>query len=345
MNFEQLEQAGPEYDEIMPIGRDVEKEGKRYHITGMTRRGSEACLYVIEPQEPVIEERMRKSDRYLNRDSMKITEMPGSYFSNVSAVCIGNRMLEGRSSVSGSMALETGYDCESALLFANMMRAGWQLPPESGFRVMDWQNIWLTKLVFHTQTDSLPEWNGQEVTVRLRFGGRSHYIEKPVTLTVGEEKEIAFSYDGGENAVCYLNRVFVMDVWEEYEKMFQKMMQDPELAQKMTKKQIENHREEFYRNLGENCPKGTCYPVVEYECTAEGSLAFYSREFLDAAAGAQTGSARIMMMHHRPEESVGKHGLCQQGCVIQTPVSPDARQIEAELFRFTEKRFEREELL
>lgn len=34
-----------------------------------------------------------------------------------------------------------------------------------------------------------------------------------------------------------------------------------------------------------------------------------------------------------------------QGCVIQTPVAPDVRQMEVELFQFTEKSFYQEEAL
>ena len=43
-----------------------------------------------------------------------------------------------------------------------------------------------------------------------------------------------------------------------------------------------------------------------------------------------------MMMLLRPDESLGKHGLRQHGCVIQTPVLPEARQMEAELFFYME---------
>ena len=79
-----------------------------------------------------------------------------------------------------------------------------------------------------------------------------------------------------------------------------------------------------------------CYLGIEYECTLEGGLAFYDRAFLESEPRTYQGSASLMMMMLRPDESTGKHGLQQRGCVIQTPVAPDVRQLEAELFRFDE---------
>ncbi len=286
MNFEQLEQARTEYDEIMPVGRDVVKDGKRYHIIGMTRRRAEAFLYVIERQEPIIDERMKKrlccqkgNIRYSNRDDRIVTQGPDSYFSGVSAIGIGKTRLETRSSTSGPMAFETGFDCRSALLLSEMMKVGWHLPSDSGFQTLDWQNVWLTELSFRTEVDTLPVWSEEDISVTARRRGESFYIQEPILLTVGEEQEIPFTYGGDKKAVCYLNRVFVMDVWEGFEKMFQKQMQDPRLAQKMTKEEFDHYKEGFYRSLSENCPRGTCYLGIEYECTAQGALFFTAGNF------------------------------------------------------------------
>ncbi|MDE7276504.1 MAG: hypothetical protein K2N98_06585, partial [Lachnospiraceae bacterium] len=88
--------------------------------------------------------------------------------------------------------------------------------------------------------------------------------------------------------------------------------------------------------LEQDCPRGMCYLGIEYECTLEGSLAFYDRAFLESEPRISQGSASVMMMLLRPDEPTGKHGLRQHGCVIQTPVAPEVRQLEAELFRFDE---------
>ncbi len=52
-----------------------------------------------------------------------------------------------------------------------------------------------------------------------------------------------------------------------------------------------------------------------------------------------------MMMTLRPDEPTGTHGLTLRGCIIQTPVKPDIREITAELLYFLETVPEREEII
>lgn len=78
------------------------------------------------------------------------------------------------------------------------------------------------------------------------------------------------------------------------------------------------------------------YLGIEYECTLAGSLVFYERELLEAEPKTHKGSARVMMMLLKPDEPIGKHGIRQHGCVIQTPLSGDVKSVQAELFSFME---------
>ena len=48
MNFRQLEDAYEKWREVLVIGRTFERDGKRYHILGMTL-AEEAKLYILEP--------------------------------------------------------------------------------------------------------------------------------------------------------------------------------------------------------------------------------------------------------------------------------------------------------
>ena len=61
MNFKELQQAEKPYDELMVIGKNIEKQGQLYHIAGMTRCGTEAVLYVLE-QESLIKKDKNKKD-------------------------------------------------------------------------------------------------------------------------------------------------------------------------------------------------------------------------------------------------------------------------------------------
>lgn len=351
MNFEQMRLAYRKFDEVIPIGRTVEWEGKAYHIAGMTRIGKQAEMYVLEsmPEETGLPENgtaesgleevsgeAGRKGRHTNRMSMKIVPAECPFF-NIRMIRLGDRELETGGANSGPLALNEGCavdaDNENDFLFYEMMRAGWALPEDSPFLTMDWNDMWLTRLSFRTETTSLPVWReDQEILVKWGRRTKHHYVEKPVCLTVGEEAELDFTIEDGRHGVCYINRVYPIDIWKENEEKFK----NPRYLEIMTAEELEKQKEAFFRNLEQDCPRGMCYLGIEYECTLEGSLAFYDRAFLESEPETYQGSSGFMMMLLRPDEPTGKHGLQQRGCVIQTPVAPDVRQLEAELFRFDE---------
>lgn len=351
MNFEQMRLAYRKFDEVMPIGRTVEWEGKAYHIAGMTRTGKQAEMYVLEsmPEEKGMREngtaesgleevsgKEGRKGRHTNRMSMKIVPAECPLF-NIRIIRLGDRELETEGANSGPLALNEGCavdaDSENYFLFYEMMRAGWALPKDSPFLTMDWNAIWLTRLTFRTETTSLPVWReDQEILVKWGRRTKQHYVEKPVCLTVGEEAELDFTIEDGRYGVCYINRVYPIDIWKENEEKFK----NPRYLEIMSADELGKQKKAFFQNLAKECPRGMCYLGIEYECTLEGSLAFYDRAFLESEPRTCQGSASIMMMLLRPDEPTGKHGLQQRGCVIQTPVAPDVCQMEAELFRFDE---------
>lgn len=356
MNFEQMRLARQTFDEVMPIGRTVEWEGKVYHIAGMTLSGNRAEMYVLEivseEAEP-LENGMAecaltesgvtgtsgdadRQERHTNRKSMKVVPAECPFF-NIVSIKLGERELETGSANSGPLALNEGCavdaDSENLFLFYEMMRAGWELSEDSPFLTMDWNTLWLTRLTFRTEIEHLPVLDEkQEMMVKWGRRTKQHYVEMPVCLTVGEEAELNFVIADGRQGVCYINRVYPIDIWKENEEKFK----NPRYLEIMTAEELEKQKEDFFRNLEQDCPRGMCYLGIEYECTLEGSLAFYDRAFLESEPRISQGSASVMMMLLRPDEPIGKHGLLQRGCVIQTPVAPEVRQLEAELFRFDE---------
>ena len=80
-----------------------------------------------------------------------------------------------------------------------------------------------------------------------------------------------------------------------------------------------------------------CYIGIEYECSKEIQLQFYSKEFLKSVPETHGGSSTFLLMRVKPDKKIGTHGLPLRGCVIQTPVSPDTTIIPAELFSYLEK--------
>lgn len=92
-----------------------------------------------------------------------------------------------------------------------------------------------------------------------------------------------------------------------------------------------------YDALKQCCPKGMCYIGIEYECSKNYNLTFYSKQYLKSRPETHQGSSHFLMMRLKPDQETGTHGLPLKGCVIQTPVPPDTIKIPAELFLYHER--------
>lgn len=127
MNFEQMRLAYRKFDEVMPIGRMVEWEGKAYHIAGMTRSGKQAEMYVLEsmPEEAGLPEngtaesgleevsgKEGRKGRHTNRMSMKIVPVECPLF-NIRTIRLGDQELETGGANSGPLALNEGCAVEA----------------------------------------------------------------------------------------------------------------------------------------------------------------------------------------------------------------------------------------
>lgn len=366
MNFEGLRRAVKIFEEVLVIGKDIyvdgenreageEKDGKLWHIAGMTRQGNQARLYVLTENDP--EKDRAPFSHGTNRAGLKAIRGP-EFFMEVETIKIGEAELRTREITGYGLGALLNDNCEELLVFSELMKAGWKLPENSTFAWKSWEELWVILIDFDLEEDReesaviniaepgkaaklqkrLPGWENQEVSVRLRKSAETYFIEKPVCLTVGKEEELFFSLKDGRTGVCYINRVYPMDVWRDNEERFQ----DPRYLEIMTKEELEERKEEFFEILRENCPKGKCFLGIEYECVPEGNLVFYDRNFLERTPEENKGSARVMMMLLKPDNPIGKHSLRRHGCAIQTPVSPDIRQMEAELFSYVETRGEKE---
>ena len=51
MTFAGLQESYHKWHEILVIGKTIEREGKKYHILGMTLTEEEGKLYIIEPYQ------------------------------------------------------------------------------------------------------------------------------------------------------------------------------------------------------------------------------------------------------------------------------------------------------
>ncbi len=79
------------------------------------------------------------------------------------------------------------------------------------------------------------------------------------------------------------------------------------------------------------------YIGIEYECSKDLNLTFYSKQYLKSRPETHQNSSSFFLMRLKPDKEIGIHNLPLKGCVIQTPVPPNTFKIPAELFLYFEK--------
>lgn len=346
MNFKIFQRlySRAEFDEIQIIGQDIEKEGRPYHIIGMARKDKKVSLYVLEMDErlsdkehvPAQSEGVSARETYIEktrRENMKHSmqsERNRSFFLRIREFQSKDKVFEVGSINSG--AWDYGEAC---ILFLKMMQAGWKPAEDSPFYKVDWERLKMTHIGLREEMDVLPQWS-DDMQVVIDSTPADSVIELPVTLEIGQTKELGFPLEDGSSAVCYINNVQLMDVWADEEKKFADPAYRERMLQYMTEEALEQSKKEFFETLSENCPQGMCFITVEYECTKDISLRFYDREYLDGVEEPKEGGCSSVIMMAKPDVETGAHGLKMRACVIQKPVEPTVKEVNAELFAYSE---------
>lgn len=326
MNFSTLEDCHKKWLDILVIGKTIERNGKNYHIIGITL-SDEARLYIIEPYiEP--ESKKRKGVRNQRRLLKEHDGIECCYL-HCSDFYFGNEKLQVQGGTGGPLKYSLN-DYGELQLFLDMMSAGWTIP--EWLKEEDWENLQLVTLEI-ANIKKLPEYSPEmPITIVHKPDSARHIIEKTVTLNVGKKQSFHFTDEYGDQVQCHINTVTLMDVWKNTEEQFQ----DPKLAERLSPEQIQTARKITYDTLEQKCPKGMCYIGIEYECSKNLDLVFHSKQYLKSRPESHHGSASFMLLL-KPDKKTGTHGLLLKGCVIQTPFPPDTTKIPAELFLYYER--------
>lgn len=339
MNFEYLQTliSNTEFDEIKVIGQDIKKDNRCYHIIGMTLKDKKATLHVLELSDGLSEEEQVFKVE-IPRASLKKSmeeQRNQSFFMHIREFQNGKNVYE-TAGATGSSLRYSNY-AEAYLLFFKMMNAGWKVSETSPFYDVSWELCTLTQIEFREEFEHLPEWT-KDMQVLVDSVPESYPIELPVVLKCGESKEVHFLLADKKEAVCYINNVYLIDMWEEEEKRFSDPVYKERMLQHISEAEFEEMKEQFFQILEESCPKGKCYVGIEYECTeADINLKFYDRAYLDQKPEAKGGSASALLMQLKPDSEIGAHGLKLYGDVIQKPLEKETEEIEAELFSYSKR--------
>ncbi len=362
------------FDEVKAIGKDIVIEGHHGHILGMTRKDKQVRLYILELCEPpedlescakygvqareaFCEEQecenrkashaesdyemqkvhhrkscMEDTHREQMKHSMKLERNRG-FFMHIRSLQVGNSVLETTGATSGNM--QNGDYSEAYLLFTQFLRAGWRVAENSPFYTVSWKRLAITNIELCEEMEQLPEWS-DEVWITYDTSPKEHAVELPITLEIGKSEDLKFSSQDGRDVICYINGVYLTDVWAEEEKKFADPTYQERMLQHVSVEQLEQMKEQLFEGLAQICPKGMCFPVIEYECMENVGLRFMDKEYLDSTEKPCKGSTTSILMMMKPDAENGSHGLKLRACVIQTPVEPGTERVEAELFSYTE---------
>lgn len=327
MNFLDLEDLHKKWQEILVIGKTIERNNEKYHIVGMTLE-EEARLYIIEPYQRAEEFERKRRGRNNQRKLLKEHDENESCYLHCSEICIGDKRLRVQGGSGGPLEYSLP-DYGIIQLFFDMMSAGWVIP--EWLKEIEWKDLQLVTLDI-ADVKKLPEYSlDTPIAITHSPNPIRHTIEKTVTMHVGKSHSFSFIDNHGDEVQCYINRVSLIDVW----KTTEETLSNPQFTEMMTREQLQQVKKIRNKALEQSCPKGMCYIGIEYECTKDMSLGFYSKQYLKSYPEMNDGSFFVAMMS-KPDHETGTHGLPLKGSVIQTAVSPDTLKIPAELFFYYE---------
>jgi hypothetical protein len=336
MNIRSLKESLSRIDEIRIISKGTEINGVICNVAALVRYGSQLRLIILEYDEEYrqnieemeIEEICEITHAYeINRIRLKGKEEAKQPFRPVESVLIGNVEFE----ISGSESrCLNAQDWESILFLSELLKNGWN--PDG----IDYQNIdyiFLTSYELVGEFDRIPDFESNPLLhFTMRDDNISYLVEQPVSLVVNGQYSNKLWFknkESGEEHWAQINSVHLHDMWAEMEKSFS----DNKLLEHMTKEQIYEAKKHFEETFIEICPKGMCYPIIEYECEESVSLQFYTKKFLDSKPVHSNGASSIGFIM-RPEKTTGILGMKLKATIIQEPVPADTIGIEAELFQY-----------
>ena len=157
MKFLYLENFCKEWQDILVIGKTIDRDDRKYHIIGMTL-DDEAKLYIIEPySEPENNSHSIKDVRNQRRimKENRGNETHEVSYLHCSDFYLGDQHLRVRGGTGGSLKYSKENYGEIKLFF-DMLHAGWIIP--EWLKDEEWDNLQLVTLTIEDMI-KLPEYS------------------------------------------------------------------------------------------------------------------------------------------------------------------------------------------
>jgi len=321
-----------------PIGLTVQTGEHPLEIVGIKRTKKETILVALEKVDDGLDaaqasEYMRFENegphRFTNRIVMKRHSEPRVQhgYHHLRKIIIDGKSFDVK-------AFETRRimqtELESVLDLYEFMRAGWS-SDVFDHAVMDGLMI-IRAILRGDGIEKFKPSNLSEITFERHPYPEHHYVEKPMTLAIGEDfpdKVFFEAIDSHEKQWAQIHRVSLTDIYE----TFETNLNDPKMLEHVSPEQLANMKREMEKNFQGICPRGMHLPVIEYECEEDITLQFYHLDYLEAKPSSGGVSAFGFIMGS--DQQVGKWGYPIKVCVIQHAVPKETESIDVELFSFS----------
>lgn len=221
---------------------------------------------------------------------------------------------------------QSDYGAEGqAPLFCRLLDQGWNPGPLSKTPL---DRLMVSRWTLGENWEEIPEIDPQapvEFTMQKKIERRP--VELPLTLEVGRGTEkIPFTdQTTGQTLWMQILQTRLEDMWAQMEQVFAHHRRQGRIPAE----QIDRMQAQFERDFARECPRGMLYPAVEYQCEDDSQLDFYLASYLDEP---QDFSGHSFGFLTKPEQSRTPEGRKIQTAILQSPVAPDTRTIQAELF-------------
>lgn len=323
-------------EEVSIIGKDIFLDGACIHVVGMGRKEEGTFLYLLEEQPLSEENPVWKPDQTRRESMSDSADRYDGKALHINKVTTGGETFALQGGTGGNLA-QMEY-AEAYFFFQQMMEKGWRLSEESPFYHLEWKCMGIVTLHLRDSYEKLPVLTGEIERVTVGPTHKSYIIQKPVRLERGKTGQLSFFLEeGGEEIVCYINQVDMMEPLAEERKRFADPQYQERALQHVTAEEFEQMKKMALESIGADCPEGMGYVTVEYECTRENlSAQFYATRYLDSIPEPKNGATAMLMMGGRPEQETGPHGFRNRCAVIQYAVPVATEALDAELFMMTE---------
>lgn len=333
MNLSLIKKELFSLNQLFPIGKTVCTNSGFFHVVGFALRGSQLHLYVLQYDEKyaeLLEADEEKAASEISGLETKITNRtrltkavtgPSFAFDVVKAVEISGT----RFRLESQQCRLLGPDYLETALFSAFLLRGWD---PKGAEECCLERMYLTDMLFADAFDRIPLLSkGEPMRFLMDDKQRCETVEMPIKLRTGEtscDKIFYCDKNSGKKHWLFIDGVRLCDVWDDIAKMFQR----PEMTSKFAPDMLVRCKVDAEEAIEKLCQRGMRLPVIEYECSPGESLEFFDRCWLDEESADENNVSGLLMMN---EKNAGKCGQPIKTSVIQHQVSPDTKEIDAEL--------------